>query len=382
MGRNSYYNSTYDSKNYGSKKDRQANRQSIFRIIVRILFGVLSVCFAVILALTLLSPVMNPEVWWAFPFLAVGAPIIYIVNFATAMVWLVRWRWKFAMPIIILLLLGSGKISRFAKMDISNHYGEANYRGMTKIMSYNIRSHFNDDGEWSSTDLAQYIDSIAPDIFCLQELRHQKLFDELSPKFQSYNFALSKNMGIYTKYHIVAKSENAQPNQSSESKTMWADIKIGGDTIRVFNNHLESTMIKQKDDQYITSREFIADSLREDKFTDMISRYMNSSISRSQYADSLARIITESPYRVVVCGDFNDTPMSYTFQTIAGGLNDSFVECGIGYAYTYRGFLNTIRIDYILGDDGIEFKSYKIDTDNILSDHHPVIAHFILTKNN
>ncbi len=370
---------SYNDNYYGSKKERR----SILRIVARILFGVISICAAVVLALTLLSPVMSGEVWWGFPFLSTAAPVIYILNFVIAMVWLVRWRWKFAMPIIILLLLGSDKISRYAKMDIGNHYGEESFRGMTKIMSYNLRSHFNDEGEWSSAEIAQYIDSIAPDIICFQELRHQKLYEKLSPKYQGYNSALSKNLGIYTKYPIVANSENEKLEQRGrESKTMWADIKIGTDTIRVFNNHLVSTMIKQQDDQYITSREFIADSLREDKFIDMISRYKNSSITRSQYADSIAGVIASSPHRVIVCGDFNDTPMSYTYQKIAGGLNDSFEECGVGYAYTYRGFFNTIRIDYILGDEGVEFKSYTIDTDNTLSDHHPVIAHFILTKNN
>ncbi len=372
MGNNDYYGG-----GYGSKRERK----SILRIIMRIVFGIISICAAVVLALTLVASVMRPEVWWLFPTLAIVAPAVYLINFVIAMVWLVRWRWIAASPIIVLLLLGSGKITRFAKMDMNNHYGEASYKGMTKIMSYNLRGLIDDKGEWSTIDMSQYIDSISPDILCLQELRHQRLFEKLPSKFQNYNIALSKNLGIYSKYPIVAQSENEKMGSSSESKSMWADVKIANDTIRVFNNHLTSTKIKQEDDQYITSREFIVDSLREYKFTDMIVRYKDSSINRSFHADTLAEVIARSPHRVLVCGDFNDTPMSYTYHRVAKGLSDSFVECGVGYPYTYRGFLNTMRIDYIFGGKGIEFKSYMIDTDSELSDHLPVIAHFILTKN-
>lgn len=161
---------------------------------------------------------------------------------------------------------------------------------------------------------------------------------------------------------------------------MWVDLKIYSDTIRLFNTHLVSTSIKLEDDQYLRSREFIADSLREDKLTDIISRYKNSTVLRAQHADSLTKVIAESPYSVIVCGDLNDTPMSYTYSTLSENLNDAFQECGVGYPYTFRGFMNTLRIDYFLASGNIVFKSYTTDTENDFSDHYPIITQFSITN--
>lgn len=371
-------NRDYYGDSYGTPKERK----SIFWFLAWGVFAVVSIVLWVALLFTLVAPRVNPEVWWGFSILGLLAPVTYIVNFAIAMVWIIRWRWRVALPIIVLLLVGSPKVTQYVKMETSNHYSEPSRRGMTKILSYNLRFHINDDQEWSTNEIVSYIDSIAPDIICLQELRVERFEDALTDKLKRYNSATSADLGIYTKYPIIARSEYISLRDCGESSSMWVDLKIANDTIRVFNNHLVSTTINHTDDKYITSREFIADSLREDKVVDIITRFNSRSEVRAHDSDSLKRIITASPHRMVVCGDFNDTPMSYTYHTMAKGLKDSFVECGVGVPYTYRGFMNWLRIDYILAQEGIEFQSYMIDKEIKLSDHLPVIAHFILTKNN
>lgn len=286
------------------------------------------------------------------------------------------------MPILILLIAGAGKVTRFAKIDINNHYETPSRRGAVKLMSFNLRSHINDDRGWSTVELAQYIDSISPDILCVQENRAERFNEAPSDKFKKYNVASSNSLSVYSRYPIVAKSENHPPVEynAGASRSMWVDIKILNDTIRIFNNHLTSTMIKETDDKYLTSREFIADSAREDKLTDIISRFKRSCVSRAHHVDSLSKEIEASPYRVIVCGDFNDTPLSYSYRVMSHGLQDAFVECGTGYPYTYRGFMNTLRIDYILASEGVSFESYAIDTHVTFSDHLPVVTHFKLTK--
>ena len=37
---------------------------------------------------------------------------------------------------------------------------------------------------------------------------------------------------------------------------------------------------------------------------------------------------------VILCGDFNDTPASYTYRTVKGDLTDGFRDCGSGFGYT------------------------------------------------
>lgn len=79
--------------------------------------------------------------------------------------------------------------------------------------------------------------------------------------------------------------------------------------------------------------------------------------------------------RKIVCGDFNDTPMSYVYRKMARGMNDAFAECGEGYSYTYRGFFDMLRIDYVLASPDLQMLSYEVPHLGC-SDHYPVAVRF------
>ena len=80
-----------------------------------------------------------------------------------------------------------------------------------------------------------------------------------------------------------------------------------------------------------------------------------------------------------MCGDFNDTPSSYTYTTISKNLKDAFVETGTGFGRTYVGKFPSYRIDYILYQG--ELNAYDFQTlPDELSDHYPITAFFELKK--
>ena len=85
--------------------------------------------------------------------------------------------------------------------------------------------------------------------------------------------------------------------------------------------------------------------------------------------------INKSPYPVIVLGDFNDTPVSYSYRKIRKGLNDSFLNSGYGAGFTYRGNYPRNRIDYILYDDNL-INSYFEIIKVKYSDHYPIVAYF------
>ena len=76
----------------------------------------------------------------------------------------------------------------------------------------------------------------------------------------------------------------------------------------------------------------------------------------------------------ILCGDFNDTPMSYVYSQLKEELVDAFEQGGSGYGYTFRPMHGTLRIDYILHSPELETESYKVDEEVKLSDHLPVTA--------
>jgi endonuclease/exonuclease/phosphatase family metal-dependent hydrolase len=81
-----------------------------------------------------------------------------------------------------------------------------------------------------------------------------------------------------------------------------------------------------------------------------------------------------------VCGDFNDTPMSYDYSTLSDGLNDAFIEHGTGYRSTFRPMRSLLCIDYILYSNGIKAYSYEADKSATLSDHLPLRVQFKILK--
>ena len=76
-------------------------------------------------------------------------------------------------------------------------------------------------------------------------------------------------------------------------------------------------------------------------------------VIRARQADQVMRLVDESPYPLIVCGDFNDTPASYTYRKTKGDLEDSFLAAGKGYGYTYRYLRKLLRIDYLFYSPGV-----------------------------
>lgn len=80
-----------------------------------------------------------------------------------------------------------------------------------------------------------------------------------------------------------------------------------------------------------------------------------------------------SPYPVILAGDFNDTPSSYTYREMKGALTDGFRRCGNGYGGTFRYLGGLLRIDYVFYDDTFECVRYYMPSE-VVSDHKVVIA--------
>ena len=171
-----------------------------------------------------------------------------------------------------------------------------------------------------------------------------------------------------SKYRILRSDTVLTPSSS-----VWADVIVGEDTVRVFNNHLRSTAINASDNQFITSHQFLSDTARETKIRSIVTRLRENSVLRAAQVDSIAQVVGATRTRRIVCGDFNDTPMSYVYRTMAGGLNDAFSKSGSGYSHTFRGFFNTLRIDYVLCSDSFDPVSYEVPQVEY-SDHLPVVV--------
>lgn len=106
---------------------------------------------------------------------------------------------------------------------------------------------------------------------------------------------------------------------------------------------------------------------------EILRRYRKATVQRSRQAKIIGRHIEESPYPVIVCGDFNDVPLSYVYHQVKGSLEDSFAARGTGIGATYNGRIPGLRIDHILAGSEFEFLSHRVVKGDY-SDHFPIVS--------
>ena len=357
----------YYKTSYTSSGGRRRNQRSATGLFVDILVGVVTLVVVALFITTLFVPTLDPRECGEISTLGLVAPFIYVIQTLLMFYWIVRWRPFVAVPMIIISLMGVFQLSLFYKLELRRVYTESNLRPKydkkaLNVVTYNVRSFIDDNGERCIDSLVNVIKALNPDILCLQEMGFSEIADSLLEPLRPMPRSLSRvnlSPAIYSRYPIIKASRI-----DTMKNYVWADIvikkdKTREDTIRVFNNHLHSTAIRRDDNSYIENHEYLEDDSL-GKVKSMINRLTVNNRERAFQADTLAKIVTESPYPVIVCGDFNDTPVSYTYRTVARDLNDSYRKVGRGYSHTYRGFFDMLRIDYILCSDEFEPLSYEV----------------------
>lgn len=357
----------YYKSSYTSSGGRRRNQRSATGLIIDIFVGVITLVVVALFLTTLFVPSLDPRQHGEVSTLGLVAPIIYAMQAALTLYWIVRWRPFIAVVMVFVSLLGVFQLSLFYKLELRRVYSEPNLKPRydkkaLKVMSYNVRSFIDDNRERQMDSIVKIIKAVNPDILCLQEMGFSDIADSLLEPLKPMPHSLSRvnlSPAIYSRYPIIKASR-----MDTLKNFVWADIVIkkdknNEDTIRVFNNHLHSTAIRRDDSNYIENHEYLeGDSLG--KVHSMVKRLTENNRVRAEQADTLAALVAASPYPVIVCGDFNDTPVSYTYRTVARKLNDPYRKVGRGYSHTYRGFFDMLRIDYIFYSDEFEALSYEV----------------------
>lgn len=328
-----------------------------------------------VLFISYLSVYISPDKFWIPAFFGLAFPFIVVGNILFVMFWLlIKPRYLFLS--LFSILIGWGFVSRYVQLS-----GTKTEATNLKVVSYNVK-HFFGDGDKrqreNAADIISFLDQLDADIICLQEtrLRRNRIFNlqetvkELK-SIQHYQYARSSNsfgMVTMTRFPIV----NMEEIRFDESRNMsiFTDVVINNDTVRIFNVHLQSYQIHP-------SQYSIIESLGEDQEKDikemrkMGGKFKRAFQMRAKQVKEIRKYMDESPYEIIVCGDFNDTPVSYSYQEMKGELTDAFVNSGKGFGRTYIGKLPSFRIDYIFHSN--IYESYNFKTyDSRLSDHFPI----------
>jgi endonuclease/exonuclease/phosphatase family metal-dependent hydrolase len=321
-----------------------------------------------------------PDKGWLISLAGMAYPWILLGNILLMMFWLFT-KPKFILLSLLTILLGFNVASRYFQLS-----GRTTEDEGIKVVSYNVK-HFTGTGRNPSKDLADlikgFLKETEPDIICLQEvkLRSNHIFNLQAaksefPSIRHYQYARASGTGgsvTLTRFPIVKMQEIRFEN--SGNIAICTDVVANNDTIRIFNIHLQSYRI-DPDKYRIIGRQRITDEKDLEEVKELGMKYRDAVKMRAKQARVIHEKISSSPYPVIVCGDFNDPPSSYSYQKVRGDLVDSFVDSGRGIGRTYVGKLPSFRIDYILHSDTFDSYNFKV-YDVPYSDHLPVACELI-----
>lgn len=320
-----------------------------------------------------LAPYINPTNAWVFSFFATAFLGLLVCNILFIIGWalLKNKLWLFS---FLAVLLGMPYYGSYFNFSIQNPQ-----KDQLSLMSYNIGAFLRSDKlKKDKTYKKQFIsffkNGSKPDILCLQESPYKRLFkDSLQ-----YTFSFRKGgMSILSELPHVDRGVLDFPNTSN--RIIWADIKTKERIIRVVNVHLQSNKVSEQTEDLANN----IDLAEKETWADMrsvIGKVKRATAIRTKQAEEAQKFIASSPYPVLLAGDFNDTPMSYTYALMSDQLKDAYIKKGNGIGITYAGKIPGLRIDYIMGSKEIDFTSYtcsKVD----FSDHYPIRSHFKLSSN-
>lgn len=340
---------------------------------ISLMFLVLQCVLTVFTIMALYGGDVNPAGHSARAMLVYILPILIGANVIMLLYWLVRRKWIHALiPVITIAFCIPyiGTIYQFRSVD-KKAGGD---KGL-KIATYNVAMFGRETSGFLALDILAQMRRQKVDVLCMQEYNETSGDKKNSKSYMEYFPYMAVGRGdmvVFSRYPI--KESKTLDFEDSNQSAMWADVDVNGQVIRFFNVHLQTTGINRTMHQ---ANKLQAQNPYEDYsmsnsrvMNAIFGNYMLGMMFRAGQSITIANEKHNSVNPCILCGDFNDVPYSYVYNTMLGNMVDGFKECGGGWMYTYRG-KKAVRIDYIFHDEFFKGLTYYKE-DLTTSDHLPV----------
>lgn len=351
---------------------------------IALLILAVNALFTGVLLLTAYSPYIQPTAHPVQSCLGLAFPIFAFINGGFLIFWLTIQRYRTALLPLLGLLCCYPQLQAYLPL---NFHTSSLPEGSIKILSYNIMGFDGACKKDGKNPILTYLKESNADILCLQEYASDKSSRRLTQKdiereLKDYPYhrinivgsgnGYSNKIACYSKFPILSTRVLNYP--SNYNGSVVYELKLHEDTITLINNHLESNKLTKADkDMY----EGILKAPEKEKVRSgvrlLIHKLAEASAIRAPQADTIAREIATSRHpSVIVCGDFNDTPISYTHRVIAQHLQDAFTQSGRGLGVSYNQNKFYFRIDNILISKNLRSYNCTVDRSIKESDHYPI----------
>ncbi len=293
-------------------------------------------------------------------------PICLLANGFFFVYWLLQLDKRIFLSILFLVISFSRVVSF---VNLSSRKEEVK-KGEKKlrIATYNAHYFWRQKGKKRSFFYKEFVsiflNSSQLELFFVQEsgAKSRMLWEKEFP----YSFIKDNKNSIYSKYPILKRGEINWKGNSD--RALFVDLEIGKDTIRAYNLHLGSYRYPKQ-----------SEGIAKKGFTRLYDRLGLVFKMHQEQIEKVINHIKQSPYPVIVCGDFNNLANSYPNDKLKDlGLKDTFIEAGSGLGATYEFSYFPLKIDYIFVPETVKVLSHKVIKTTDWSDHYPVVAEIAL----
>lgn len=349
--------------------------------------------FVGLLLLSAYSPwIINPKVHPVLSCLGLVLPIFLFINLCFLFFWMFTYP-RLALISVCGFILCIGQIRTYVPINFRTKKIPEN---CIKVLSYNVMG-FNKLKKHTKEDpnpILEYIQEKNPDIICMQEFQFTSdkahlTEADINRAFRDYPYhekcdVSQKGNGnwlaCYSKFPIL--SSRAIRYKSTYNGSVLLEIEVNGDTVTVVNNHLESNKLTKEDKDVYEDMIKAPEAHKVKNGTRyLVNKLAEASAIRALQADTIAKEIAASKHRsIIVCGDFNDTPISYAHRVIAQNLDDAFTKSGSGLGISYNQHKFYFRIDNILISKNLKAYNCTVDKSIKESDHYPIWCYIAMKK--
>lgn len=344
------------------------------------ILSTLAVVMSILLLVVYFTSFINPQelnglsvVWHAFPYIWIINALLLILRI------FIRNALTFIVQLASLIVTAPGIHSLCSFIETQD-----NQRPDIEVLTYNIRQFKGVDKSSSITaeELAKFIRNQNADIVCLQEVPtgiylQTKGKTATTDIAKEFNYKYACTLDKYKVNSLVILSQYPLHNVSIKPKSLqrrvlMAEVEVNGKILNIITCHLQSNSLTDNEINAV-SNIYSNNDTREKEVKSTYDKLKNAANLRAEQVDELSDFVGKLKHRTIVCGDFNDIPISYTYHTMRHHLEDAFIGSGSGIGNTYNGHLPPIRIDYIFHSDNVKVEKYE-ELDAEMSDHYPIKA--------
>ncbi len=328
------------------------------------LFYIINIVVALLLLIAYGLPYLQPSSFPTLSILSIVVSPLIVLNIIFAVYWVLNFRKRFWLSFTVLIV---GYLFSNSLFEISSEGNSEAFPKQLKILSYNVRL-FNayekdNNAKQVSESFSRLLQNQNPDVICIQEYYadHQVDFSAYPYRFVYFKGKNKLGHAIFSKYPLV--NTGSFDFKNTYNNTIYSDLVVKGDTLRLYNIHLQSLGI-------LPSVDFL-----QQRGTERIKKRLSQSfVQQEKQVAEILQHQAENKYPTILTGDFNNTAYSYIYKNLKQDLQDAFQQRGNGLGTTFYFNGYPLRIDFSLLSETFEIIAF----DNVkesFSDHYPIVTH-------